>query len=323
MFNHGWTYRDTADSPGGVVEFYAARYRHSPAGVWRERAAMGEISVNGEVASPGSRLRRGDILEWRRPPWCEGQYPESVPIVYEDESIVIVDKPAGLAAMPDGGWLENTLVGWLGRHYCGGRVAPAHRLNRGTSGLVACARTKAAKASLARQFLDKTASPSAPMEKIYLALSSGLRGARPGDKAIVETPVGLVPHPLLGKVYAASPAGKPARSECEVVGAGEGWLLWRVRLVTGRAHQIRIHLASIGCPLIGDTGFLPGGAPNPFSNPGGTGYFLRAVRLALEHPGTGVLMVFEVDAGISAPECAKFGLAGVRRGDCRGWRGWP
>jgi len=308
MFNHGWTYRDIADGPGGVVEFYAARYRHSTAEVWRRRAAIGEISVNGEVARPDSMLRRGDILEWRRPPWSEGQYPESIPIVYEDESIVVVDKPAGIAAMPDGGWLENTLVGWLDRRYGDGCAAPAHRLNRGTSGLVACARTKAAKASLARQFLEKTTSPSAPMEKIYLALSAGLRGARPGDRTVVETPVGLVPHPLLGRVFAASRDGKPARSECEVADAGEGWVLWRVRLVTGRAHQIRIHLASIGCPLIGDTGFLPGGAPNPFSNPGGTGYFLRAVRLALSHPETGRRMVFEVNGGIPAPMRRELGL---------------
>lgn len=305
-FNGGWEYTDAiglADAGLSPAAFYARHYRHTPEDGWRDRIARGEISLNGKPATGGERLAAGDILLWRRPPWNEGRFlDDRVAVIYEDDDIVAVDKPVGLSTMPDGGWLENSLVGWLDRRYGSGAVAPAHRLNCGTSGIVLCARSPRARSSLAAQFLDKTLSADGAsgragdaMEKIYLARTAPLPGRKAGDKVVVETPIGQVEHPVLGRVFAASPGGKPARSECEVSSADTGSMLWRVRLVTGRPHQIRIHLASIGVPLLGDPLFLPGGHPNPFALPGECGYFLRAVRIAFIHPSSGESIAMEVE----------------------------
>lgn len=297
-FNGGWEYTDAiglADAGLSLAAYYARHYRHTPEAGWRDRIAHGEILLNGKTATGGERLVVGDSLLWRRPPWNEGRFlDDRVAVIYEDDHIVAVDKPAGLSTMPDGGWLENSLVGWLDRRYGQGAVAPAHRLNRGTSGIVLCARTPQARASLAAQFLGKTlsagrptAAPDAAMEKIYLARTAPLPGRNIGDTIVVETPIGPVEHPVLGRVFAARADGKPARSECEIVAADGASMLWRVKLVTGRPHQIRIHLASIGAPLLGDPLFLPGGRPNPLALPGECGYYLRAIRIAFVHPGTG------------------------------------
>lgn len=304
-FNGGWEYTDAigrADVGLSPAAFYARHYRHTSEEGWRRRIAHGEIRLNGLIASGGERLASGDTLLWRRPPWNEGRFlDDGVAIIYEDDSIIAVDKPAGLSTMPDGGWLENSLVGWLDRRYSPGAVAPAHRLNRGTSGIVLCARTPQARASLARQFLGKTLAATGggaigeAMEKTYIAATLPLPGRKTGDRIAVEKPIGPVKHPVLGRVFAANSDGKPARSECEIVAADGAAMLWRVKLCTGRPHQIRIHLASIGAPLLGDPLFLPGGRPNPFALPGECGYFLRAVKIAFIHPATGVRVVLEAD----------------------------
>lgn len=301
-FNHGWKYTDRIAAGGiSALDFYAARHVHSGKSEWAARFARGEITVNGRRASGGERLAEGDLLEWSRPAWNEGGMPDGrVGIVYEDADIVAVDKPAGLATAQDGGRLENTLVAWLRRRYPGETVSPAHRLNSGASGLVICGRTPLARARLAGLFREKTSGAIADdcrqsLEKTYLALSVPWPGGRVGDTMRIETPIGRVRHFLGGGVFAARPdGGLPARSDCEIVGQGECGTLWRIRLMTGRPHQIRIHLASIGAPLAGDGAFLPGGAPNPLATPGGGGYYLRAIRLRLSHPATGRPVTLEV-----------------------------
>lgn len=303
-FNRGWTYHDRIRLDGAglsVSAFYASRYSHSSAAEWAARAESGEILLNGRRAAPGDILAAGDELLWRRPPWSEGVFADDIPIIYQDECVVAVDKPAGISTMPDGGWLENSLVGWLDRRFGKGAVAPAHRLNRGTSGIVICGRGHAARAALAHQFLEKTESADedtarAAMDKIYLARTIPCPAFRPGHRQVVEVPIGEVAHPVLGLVFAAAPNGLRARSECELVECDGVSALWRVRLVTGRPHQIRIHLAAIGAPLLGEPLFLPGGRPSPFALPGGCGYFLRAVRMTFAHPGDGRPVTLEVPA---------------------------
>ncbi|MBQ3811015.1 MAG: RNA pseudouridine synthase, partial [Kiritimatiellae bacterium] len=155
--NRGCAYRDRVGSEAAgapLARFYAARYRHSPASVWRERAGRGEILRNGRPAGPDEPLAAGDALEWRRPPWEEPPVPRDVCVVHADADVVVVDKPSGLPTMPAGGFLENTLAAIL-RELCPGEaVVPVHRLGRGTSGLVLCARSARARDALARQFRD-------------------------------------------------------------------------------------------------------------------------------------------------------------------------
>lgn len=288
--NHGWTYQDrirAADAGQTALAFYSGRYRHSSAATWRRRIEAGEVTRRGAPLAPGDFLRAGDELAWARPPWDEGEVPEGLPIVYEDDALVAVDKPAGLPVLPDGGFLENTVWHRLAVRYPGETVAPVHRLNRGTSGLLLCARTPEARRDLTRQFRDKTDGRADALRKTYIARSVPLQGVRAGDRIEIDTPIGPVAHPLLGTVNAALPGGRPALSRCEVLETGPEGVLWRVDLVTGRPHQIRIHLASIGAPLAGEPLFLPGGAPRPDALPGDGGYFLRSVEIDFAHPATG------------------------------------
>lgn len=289
--NHGWTYTDrVADTFRGLsaLDYYARLYRHSGRAVWLRRFEDGEISLNGALASPDAILAPGDFLEWRRPPWEEGEVPRDFRVVYEDDSVIAVDKPAGLPVVPDGGFLENTLVSLLAGMYPGESPAPAHRLNRGTSGLVLFARTPAARRSLTAQFRDATARAGGLLRKTYLALTVPSPALAAGFKADVDAPIGEVPHPLLGTVHAARADGKPSLSRCEVVRHLDGGTLWKIDLVTGRPHQIRIHLATIGAPLLGDPLFLAGGIPRPDALPGDCGYFLHSAEITFRHPATGL-----------------------------------
>lgn len=305
MRNHGCTYHDRVgreDDGATLARFYAARHPHSTEAVWRGRADAGEISRNDRTAGPDERLATGDALAWRRPPWEEPDVPTDWSVAFEDGHLLAVDKPAGLPCLPAGGFLENTLAHLVAAARPGGEPpVPAHRLGRGTSGLVLFSKTPLARRALAALFRDGGARDGGALEKRYLARSVPLPGARPGDRFEVETPIGRVPHARLGSVWAASPGGKPARSVCIVRETGPDATLWDVELVSGRPHQIRIHLAALGYPLAGDPLFLPGGIPRGDVLPGDCGYFLRAVHLRLPHPATGGTLEINVPGERPAP----------------------
>lgn len=287
--NHGWTYIDKikSDQSGqSALAYYSSNYRHSTLQVWEERFSNGEITIDGKPLKANAIVHTGDILEWHRPPWDEPPVPKDFKIVYEDNDIIAVDKPAGLPVVPDGGYLENTLVYLLLKLYPNETIAPAHRLNRGTSGLLICGRTKEAREELAKQFRDKTDKQNGEMIKTYHTITQPYKGGKEGETIEVNVPIGAVPHPLLGEVHAATPNGKPSRSRCTILKTDSHETHWSVDLITGRPHQIRIHLAAIGVPLIGEPLFLPGGMPSPTALPGDCGYFLRSTALAFRHPRT-------------------------------------
>ena len=295
--NHGWTYEDRipyADAGETIVRYYASRYRHSTAEEWAARVERGEVDRNGRKATVDERLREGDRLQWHRPPWEEPEVPRDFQVVFEDDAIIAVDKPSGLPVLPDGGFLENTLVHLLSERYPGEKLVPAHRLGRGTSGIILFSRTEEARRDLAAQFRDTTARENGTLRKTYVARSVFNPGYKLGDEIEIKTPIGPVPHPALGRIFAATPDGRPALSRCRVIEVAPDSLLWEVDLVTGRPHQIRIHLASIDCPLLHDPLFLPGGHPRPDALPGDCGYFLRARSLSFLHPVTRRRLSLEV-----------------------------
>ena len=154
-----------------------------------------------------------------------------------------------------------------------------HRLGRGTSGLLLFARTEAARRALAAEWR------AGRVLKEYRALVSGVPRR---SRFAVDVPIGLVPHPRLGRVHAAVAAGKPALSQVELLATRGGQALVSVRIPTGRPHQIRIHLAAAGHPLVGDPLYVKGGVPGPEPGlPGDGGYRLHAHRLVLAHPLSG------------------------------------
>lgn len=284
--NDGFSYVEqvgSADAGRSVLEHLARTRRHSTLDEWGRRIEAGEVELDGARACAADRMRAGQRLVWHRPPWEEPAAPLDFAVVYRDDDLLAVVKPRGLPTMAAGGFHTHTLQ-WQVRRRFADAVA-VHRLGRGTSGLVLFARSEVARRGLPRAWAAG-------------AVVRRYRGLVVGRTAVwftIDTPIGLVPHPRLGRVHAASQTGKAARTHVRTLVAGDHTSLVEIDIETGRPDQIRIHLAAAGHPLLGDPFFGPGGLPLPDGRalPGDGGYRLHATRLELPHPATGAAMVIE------------------------------
>ena len=283
--NEGYDYRERVQPQAGetVLAYLARRYPHSTAETWAERIAAGEVTLGGRLATAGAGVSPGQTLVWRRPPWEEPAVPLAFAVLFRDAHLLAVAKPRGLPTMPAGGFLTHTLLHIVQARFPG--AAAMHRLGRGTSGLVLFARTGEARRAVAKAWR------TGAVVKRYRALVSG----RPSRDAFdVDTPIGLVDHPRLGRVYAAVSEGKPSLTHVRVLEGRDGQALVEATIPTGRPHQIRIHLAAAGHPLVGDFLYVAGGLPAPSpALPGEVGYHLHAHRLELDHPVSGERLVIE------------------------------
>ena len=248
----------------------------------------GLVTVAGAAARPSLKLRAGQTVNVSEPaPEPARPQPEDIPlrVVFEDAQLLVIDKPAGLVVHPAAGRTSGTLVNALLHHVkdlsgIGGVLRPGivHRLDRGTSGLMVVAKDDATHRALAAQFAQRN------VEKEYLALVIGVPARREGEiaAAIGRDPV------QRKKMSVRAPRGREARSRYEVVEAFVGAALLKVRIMTGRTHQIRVHLASIGHPVAGDATY--GGrhaALGSLARPA-----LHAARLSFLHPLTGARREF-------------------------------
>lgn len=279
--NAGYTYHLTVadgEHGGRLTAVLATRHAHSPAAAWAARLAAGEIDVDGVTVDDDPVLRRGQVVAWRRPPWNEPAVPLRFDLLHEDDDLVAVAKPSGLPTMPAGGFLAHTLLMLVRGRF--GWAAPMHRLGRHTSGVVVFARHPQAASALAAAWRAHR------VTKVYRAL---VAGSPPWDTCAIDTAIGPVPHDTLGTVFAASAAGRPAQSDVTVVSRRPTTTLCDVRITTGRPHQIRIHLASVGWPLAGDPLYVAGGVPPAGTRavPGDGGYLLHALDLTVPHPHDG------------------------------------
>ena len=305
--NRGHVYRakvTDADAGATVLAYHVAHYRHSDEAAWRESIECGRVLVNGRRAAAEDPLQAGDELEFHRPPWREPDAPEGFEVAFEDEHVLVVVKPAGLQVLPAKPFKTRTLLE-LVRSSDASRVgaAPAHRLGRGTSGLIAFGKTAAARSSLARQFRELA------LVKTYLAW---VEGPRLPVSFAARQPIARVAHGPL-QIFAAAEQGKPSLTRVRVLRrqmAGEPSLgtaddglgvrdhasssrghaeraLVAAQPITGRPDQIRIHLAAAGAPIVGDPLFGPGGTPKSDAPPGEGGYLLHAAALSFAHPATG------------------------------------
>ena len=267
-----------------LLSHLATRYTHSTLHDWQQKLNNGEVTLNSVTATGSESVTLGQTLVWNRPPWNEPDAPQHFEVLFEDPHLLAVNKPGGLPTLPGGGFMENTLLRLVQKQ--APNANPVHRLGRGTSGIVLFAKTPQAASSLFANWNTPR------IQKIYRALAQNIAQR---DTYEILTPIGLVPHPLIGQVWAANPSGKPSKSLAKVISRNPsntinaGTTTFEVSLSSGRPHQIRIHLASIGHPLVGDP--LYGSTGQPLENlpglPGDGGYFLHAQFLKFHHPITG------------------------------------
>jgi 23S rRNA pseudouridine1911/1915/1917 synthase len=251
----------------------------------QQLVADGLVTVQGVVATSSSRrLSAGSAVQVElRPTASSAAFrPEAMAlaVVHEDESMLIIDKPVGLVVHPaPGNWSGTLLNGLLARDPRAAglpRAGIVHRLDKDTSGLMVVARTLEAHTALVRAIAARE------VRREYLALVHGRVTTEPFS---VERPIGRDPQSRIRMAVVAH--GKAARTDVELLGTALGVSAVRCRLHTGRTHQIRVHLASIGHPLVADTVY--GGKPAL----GLTRQALHAARLGLAHPRDGRPLAFE------------------------------
>ena len=281
--NRGWSYREQVGPEGRgrtVLAYLTATRLHSTEQEWAGRIERGEVEIERRRARCSDIIHPGQTVVWNRPPWNEDAVPRHYELIHEDDSIVVVGKPGGLPTMPAGGFLDSTLLALVRERYP--EASPLHRLGRGTSGLVLFARQGSAASQLARAWRDHA------VRKTYRALG---RGNTRTEMFVIDAPIGPVPHPRIGTVQAAREGGRPSHSVAVVLEHRQNETLFSIEITTGRPHQIRIHMAYAGHPLIGDPLYDAGGGIKQHPGlPGDGGYSLHAERLEFAHPLTGESM---------------------------------
>lgn len=287
-FNQGYVHREQVGTEGIgrlLLAHLAAQHPMAGQDLWRARILEGQVCLDEIPAVPEAPLCPGQWITWARPPWVEPEVPLATAVLYEDEALLAVAKPSGLPTLPGGGeFLEHTLLALVRRR--APEASPMHRLGRGTSGLVLFASDAGARKALQAAFQARRT------RKIYRTLCGG----HPAQDAFeIAAPIGEVPYGPLGTIHAATPAGRPSLSRVTVLERRADASLLEVEIFTGRPHQIRIHLAFAGHPLVGDPLYGRGGLPLPGTSavPGDLGYLLHAQRIELEHPRTGAWLSLE------------------------------
>jgi 23S rRNA pseudouridine1911/1915/1917 synthase len=287
----------------------------------QELIRQGAVTVNGVPAKPSARISKDDVIHVELPKDDHRRIdPEPIPltILYEDEHLLVVDKPAGMVVHPArGNWtgtLVNALLNYTGQLSTYGdqsRPGIVHRLDQYTSGVLLCARTDEAFQRIGAQFESRT------VEKEYLALTDGEPAL---DADIIDLPLGVDPHDR-EKVAVRLHSGQKAVTQYEVLERLRGFAYLRIRPKTGRTHQIRVHLQSLGCPVLCDAAYgrrtrlLPENLGLPGDHPLLDRQALHAARLTLRHPASGNLVTFAAPL----PEDIQRSLAALRE-TCPGRR---
>lgn len=250
----------------------------------------GGVTADGTVLVKSDRLNDGAVLDVS---WTPKQEPviivravSSLSIVFEDNDIVVVDKPVGVTAHPSVGWEGPTVLGALAAagiqvstSGAAERAGIVHRLDAGTSGLMVVAKSENAYSHLKRAFHDRE------VHKIYHAVAQG----HPDPlKGTIDAPIGR--HPGARWRFAVTNAGKPSVTHYETLEAFRGASLLEIHLETGRTHQIRVHLSAQRHPCVGDE--MYGADPTMSERLGLTRQWLHAMRLGFSHPATGEYVEF-------------------------------
>lgn len=293
------------DAAGARLDaFLAARFPEFSRVHLRRAITAGGVEVDGRGGKPAYRLKEGQRVRIVLPEIPrEAPTPEDIPIdvVYEDEHLVAVNKPPGMVVHPARGHWTGTLAGALQHHFgpslsaTGGPTRPGivHRLDRDTSGIILVARSDPSHARLAAQFAQRS------IEKEYTAIVAGVPDR---DRDRIDQPIGVHPHTREKMAIRTDPyVGRPAQTFFEVMERFRGFAMLRVAPKTGRTHQIRVHLAHAGCPVLCDRQY--GGRAQitrgeVCGNPADdtvllARHALHARKISFRHPATGEPMTLE------------------------------
>jgi len=271
------------DAGGRLDQFLSARVPDLTRSAAQRLLSEGQVAVNGVPAAKNHRLSQGEAVVVTLPAPEETEVcAQNIPldVVYEDDDVIVVNKPSGLVVHPAPGHPDGTLVNAL-LYHCGdslsgvgGEKRPGivHRIDRDTSGLIIAAKNDAAHQALSAQLADHT------LSRTYECI---VVGGMKGDSGTVDAPIGR--HPTDRKKMAVTQKNsRRAVTHWEVVARYEGFTHVRCRLETGRTHQIRVHMAYLGHPILGDTVY-----GSKKAVPGLTGQCLHAAGLRFVHPRTG------------------------------------
>ena len=290
------------DSPPARLDKALARDVPEEANLSRTRLgrliADGAVTLDGvKVQDPRAKVAEGQAVQITVEEAAESHIlPEDIPlsVVFEDDDLIVIDKPAGMVVHPGDGTGEDTLVHAL-LHHCDEKLSTVgaperpgivHRLDKDTSGVMVVAKTDPVHYALVKQFAERETG------KEYLALVSGIPREKSGS---VTLPIGR--HPTIRVKMAVVENGKPAHTDWEIIESfGDLASLIRCRIHTGRTHQIRVHLSSLGHPVLGDEtyGFKPARSKIP-SPPR---VLLHAQKLSFTHPANAELMTVEAPAPV-------------------------
>lgn len=300
-----------------LVDYLAQRFRYLTATQWRAEIAARRVLVGGATATQASRLRPGDEVMWLRDvvePWVD----DRIDVLHEDADLLVVHKPAHLPMHADGPFVRSTLVQLLRDRRREPGLGLVHRLDRETSGVAVMARTQAARKALQAQFEAGT------VAKRYVAVVHG----QPPTAWQVEAPIGHASHgeiTLRRSCADDAKAPKPAATRFACLSTGGGRSLVRCWPQTGRTHQIRVHLAHSGHPIVGDkiygqpdsvylafiAAVKASGDPRTVPDCHPHRHLLHADELAFRHPTTGRDVTFgcaapnEFDAWLADPPPAR------------------
>jgi 23S rRNA pseudouridine1911/1915/1917 synthase len=276
-------FEPTNEEIGERIDAVLAKRWSLPRKMTQAAVKDGAVTVSGATVRPSHRLAAGEVVVGEAPAIISTiPQAEDIPIriEYSDERVLVVSKPPGLVTHPSGGHdtgtLVNALLG-LGVSLAAGdtnRPGIVHRLDKDTSGLLLVARDDEAHAALVEAMKRREIARS------YIAMVKGTPSAASGT---IEAPIGR--HPVARRRMSVTAGGRPAVTHYRVLGSAEGASLLDVALETGRTHQIRVHLAHIGHPVLGDGTY--GGRTEAAARLGLERPFLHAARLSFDHPGTG------------------------------------
>jgi RluA family pseudouridine synthase len=282
-------------SPIRIDKYLSERFDYLSRSAWQKEIESGKLTLNGVVClSASQKVKSGDSLSYDGREIVESDVDADFSILYEDEIMVVLNKPGDLPVHPAGRYFNNTLTMLYEKHY-GEKIFPVHRLDRETSGIVLCAKNSEYAALLSNALSDGI--------KEYIAI---VQGNFPEDTMLIDTPIGHdAESPVMKKRKAFLGAEESASTVVKKIAVFGSYSLVRCYPQTGRLHQLRVHLLSVGYPIVGDK--IYGGDETcflDFIEKGMTDSLLsrlklprcalHAVKLTIKHPVTKKEMLFNL-----------------------------